>query len=185
MTHLKVISWTDHVRNEEVLLRVNEQRNILHEIIKRKTNWIDHILRWNCLLKQVIEGKIKEDLEVTRSRGRRRRKLLDDLKDMRGYSHLKEKILDRTMWRNRFGGGFEPVVRQNTEWMETQCWNTFYYQLMHITLKNAELLKHSKLEKNAPTCFGLHRNHLHGAKVSSWLKITRLVDSICVNFVEP
>jgi hypothetical protein len=46
---------------------------------------------------------------------RRRRKLQDDLKDKRGYSHLKEKALDRTMWRNHFGGGFEPVVRQNTE----------------------------------------------------------------------
>ena len=53
------ISWTDHVRNEEVLLRVNEQRNILHEISKRNANWIGHILRRNCLLKQVIEGKIK------------------------------------------------------------------------------------------------------------------------------
>jgi len=42
-----------------VLLRVNEQRNILHEIRKRKANWIGHILRRNCLLKQVIEGKIK------------------------------------------------------------------------------------------------------------------------------
>ena len=41
--------------------------------------------------------------------------VLDDLKDMRGYSHLKEDALDRTMWRNRFGGGFGPVVRQNTE----------------------------------------------------------------------
>ena len=50
-------------------------------------------------------------------RGRRRRKLLDDLKDRRGYSHLKEEALDRTMWRNRLGGGFGPVVRQNTEWM--------------------------------------------------------------------
>ena len=39
----------------------------------------------------------------------------DDLKDRRGYSHLKEEALDRTMWRNRFGGGFGPVVRQNTE----------------------------------------------------------------------
>jgi hypothetical protein len=53
------ISWTDHVRNEEVLLRVNEQRNILHEIRKRKANWIGHILRRNCLLQQVIDGKIK------------------------------------------------------------------------------------------------------------------------------
>ena len=51
-----------------------------------------------------------------RRRGRRRRKLLDDLKDRRGYSHLKGEALDRTMWRNRFGRGFEPVVRQNTEW---------------------------------------------------------------------
>ena len=56
---MEKISWTDHVRNEEVLLRVNEQRNILHEIRKRKANWIVHILRRNCLLKQVIEGKIK------------------------------------------------------------------------------------------------------------------------------
>ena len=104
------------MRNEEVLLRVNEQRNILHEIRKWKANWIGHILRRNCLLKQVIEGKIKEKMEVARRRGRRRKKkLLDDLKDRRGYSHLKEEALDRTIWRHRFGGGFGPVVRQNTE----------------------------------------------------------------------
>jgi len=54
---------------------------------------------------------IKWEMEVAR----RRKKLLDDLKDRRGYSHLKEVALDRTMWRNRFGGGFGPVVRQNTE----------------------------------------------------------------------
>ena len=53
---------------------------------------------------------------MTRRRGRRRKKLLDDVKDRRGYSHLKEEALDRTMWRNHFGGGFGPVVRQNTEW---------------------------------------------------------------------
>ena len=75
---MEKISWTDRVRNEEVLLRVNEQRNILHEIIKRKANWIGHILRRNCLLKQVIEGKIKGGIEVTGIRGRRRRELLDD-----------------------------------------------------------------------------------------------------------
>jgi hypothetical protein len=44
---------------DDVLLRVKEQRNILHEISKGKANWIGHILRRNCLLKQVIEGKIK------------------------------------------------------------------------------------------------------------------------------
>jgi len=56
-------------------------------------------------------------MEVTRRRGRRRWKLLDDLKDRRGYTNFKEEALDRTMWRNRFGGGSEPVVRQNTEWI--------------------------------------------------------------------
>ena len=96
-------------------LRVNKHRNILHEIRKRKANWIGHILRRNCLLKQVIEGKIKGEMEVTRRRVRRCKKLLDDLKDRTGYFHLKEEALDRTMWRNRFGGGFQPVVRQNTE----------------------------------------------------------------------
>jgi hypothetical protein len=73
------------------------------------------MLRRNCLLKQVIEGKIKGEMEVKRIRGRRSKILLDDLKDRRGYSHLKEEALDRTMWRIRFGGGFEPVIRQNTE----------------------------------------------------------------------
>ena len=76
---MEKISWTDHVRNEDVLLRVNEQRNILLEIRKRKVNWVGHILRRNCLLKQVIEGEIKGEMEVRRRRGRRRRKLLDDL----------------------------------------------------------------------------------------------------------
>jgi hypothetical protein len=93
-----------------VLLRVSEQRNILQEIRKRKANWIGHILRRNCLLKQVIEGKIQGQIEVTRRRGRRRKKLLDDLGDRRGYSNLKEEVLDRIKWRNRFGRGFGPVV---------------------------------------------------------------------------
>ena len=75
--------WTDHVRNEDVLLRVKEQRNILREIRKRKANWIGHILRRNCLLQRVIEGKIQEGIEVTGRQGRRRRKLLDDLKERR------------------------------------------------------------------------------------------------------
>jgi hypothetical protein len=54
---------------------------------------------------------------VTGRRGRRRRNLLDDLKERRGYSHLKEEALDRTMWRARFGRGFGPVVRQTTKWI--------------------------------------------------------------------
>ena len=87
----------------------------IREIRKRKANCIGHILRRNCFLKQVIEGKIKGEIEVTRRQGRRRKKLLDDLKDRRRYSHLKEEALDRTIWRNRFGRGFGPVVRQTTE----------------------------------------------------------------------
>jgi hypothetical protein len=98
------------VRNEVVLVRVSEQRNILHEIRKRKANWIGHILRRNCLLKQVIEGKIKWRMEVTRRQGRRRKQLLDDLGDRRGYSNLKEEALDRIKWRNRFERGCGPVV---------------------------------------------------------------------------
>ena len=62
--------------------------------------------------------------------------------------------------------------------------NPFYYQLMHITLKNSELLKYSKLDKNGPTCFGLHRNNLQGAQVSAWLKITLLFNSIFVKDVQ-
>jgi hypothetical protein len=72
-------------------------------------------LRRNCPLQRVIEGKIKERIEVTGRRGRKRRKLLDDLKERRGYSHLKEEALDRTMWTAGFGRGFGPVVRQNTK----------------------------------------------------------------------
>ena len=87
----------------------------VHEIPKRKANWIGHILRRNCLLQRVSEGKIQGGIEVTGRQKRRRTKLLDDLKERRGYSHLKEEALDRTMWRARFGRGSEPVVRQTTK----------------------------------------------------------------------
>jgi hypothetical protein len=72
-------------------------------------------LRINCLLQQVIEETLKEGIEVTGRRGRKRRKLLDDVKERRGYSHLKEEALDRTMWRAGFGRGFGPVVRQTAK----------------------------------------------------------------------
>jgi hypothetical protein len=62
---MEKISWTDRVKNEEVLLRAKEQRNILHEIRTRKANWIGHILRRNCLLQRVIEGKIQGGIKVT------------------------------------------------------------------------------------------------------------------------
>jgi hypothetical protein len=56
---MEKIIWTDHLRNEDVLLRVKEQRNILHKIHKWKVNWIGHILRRNCLLQRFTEGKIQ------------------------------------------------------------------------------------------------------------------------------
>jgi hypothetical protein len=109
------ISWIDHVRNEEVLQTVKEQRNILHEISKQKANCIGHILCGNCLLYQVIEGKIKGGIEVKGRRGGRRKKLLDDVKERRGYSHLKGEAPDCTIWTAHFGRGFGPVVRQTTK----------------------------------------------------------------------
>ena len=53
------ISWTDHVRSEEVLHTVKEERKIIHKITRRKAKWIGHIWRRNCLLKHLIEGKIE------------------------------------------------------------------------------------------------------------------------------
>jgi hypothetical protein len=90
-------------------------------------DWIDHILRRNCLLQQVIEGKIKGQIEVTRRRERRRKKLLDDFKDRKGYCHLKEEALDRTMWRNCFGRVFGPVVWQITDDDDDDDDDTYIY----------------------------------------------------------
>jgi hypothetical protein len=56
---MEKIIWTDYVGNEDLLFRVKEQRNILHEIRKRKPNWIGHFLLTNCLLQHVIEEKVK------------------------------------------------------------------------------------------------------------------------------
>jgi hypothetical protein len=112
---MEKISWTDRVRNEEVLHRVKEERNIVHTIKRRKANWMGHILRRNCLLKYVIEGKLEGRIEMTERRGRRRKQLLDDLKGKRGYWKLKEETLGRTVWRTRFGRGCGSVVRQTTE----------------------------------------------------------------------
>jgi hypothetical protein len=56
----ETISWADSVRNE-ASRKVKEERNILHTISRRKTNWIDHILHRKCLLKHAIEGKRGKD----------------------------------------------------------------------------------------------------------------------------
>jgi hypothetical protein len=78
---MEKISWTECLRNGEVLHEVKEERNIVHTIKRREANWIGHILRRNCLLKHVIEGKIEGRIEMTGRRGRRGKQLLDDLKE--------------------------------------------------------------------------------------------------------
>jgi hypothetical protein len=103
------------MRNEEVSHGVKEDRNILHTTKRRKDNCIGHILRRNCLLKRVIEGKLEGRIEMIGRRGRGRKQLLDDLKEKRRHWKLKEEALDRTLWRTRFGRGYGPVVRQTTE----------------------------------------------------------------------
>jgi hypothetical protein len=95
---MEKISWTDRVRNEEVLHRVKEEKNILHTIKRRKANRISHILRRNML----FEGKIEGRIEVMEGRGRRSKQLLDDLKGKRGYWKLKEEALGGYLWKNRF-----------------------------------------------------------------------------------
>jgi hypothetical protein len=74
-------------------------------------------LRRNCLLRRVTEGKIKGGIKVTGKQRRRRRrwKLLYDLKERRGYSHLKEEALVNTMWTAHFERGFGSVIRNTTK----------------------------------------------------------------------
>jgi hypothetical protein len=103
---MEKINWTDRVRNKKVLRRAKEGRNILHTIKRRKANWVDHVLRRNCLLKHVIEGKLEGRIEMTGTRWRRSKQLLDDLKKKRRCWKLKEEALDRTVWRTRFGRGY-------------------------------------------------------------------------------
>ena len=95
------ISWTDHVRNEEVLHRDKEERNVLHTAKMGKANSIGHILCRNCLLKQVIEGKIEGKIEVTGRRGRRFKLLLDGLKETRSYWNVRVKTgrVENSLWK--------------------------------------------------------------------------------------
>jgi len=107
---MKNISWIDRVRNDVVLPRIQQDRNILHTQNRSKAKRIGHIFCRNCLLNHVIEGKIDVRIDVTGRRGRRSKQLLDDLKEKRGYWNLKDEAPDRTLWRTRFGR----VVRETT-----------------------------------------------------------------------
>ena len=81
---MEKISWSDRVRNEKVLHRVKEERNIIHTIKGRKDNWIGLILRGNCLLKHIIEENIEGGIKVMERRGGRRKQLLDNIEEVRG-----------------------------------------------------------------------------------------------------
>jgi hypothetical protein len=88
----------------EVLYTLKEERNILHVIKGRKVNWLGHILRGNCLLKHITEGKIEGRIEVTGRRGRRRKHLLDDIKEKeRGSTALQsvQNSLSKKLWTCR------------------------------------------------------------------------------------
>jgi hypothetical protein len=87
------------VKNEQVLLRIKEESNIVHAMYM------------NCFLNTFFEEKV----EMTGRRGRRHKLILNDLAEAIGYWKLKEEAPDRNLWRNRFGGGCGPVVRQTTQ----------------------------------------------------------------------
>jgi len=85
------------VRNEEVSHTVQEERNVVQTIKRRKANWIGHTLRRNCLLNHVIEGTTQGRIELTGIRGRRRKQLLDVLEEKGGYCKLKDETLVRNL----------------------------------------------------------------------------------------
>jgi ribosomal protein L37AE/L43A len=101
----------------EVLRRVNEERNILHTVKRRKAIWIGHIYARTRLLKHILEVRIGGRIKVTERQGKSRKQLLDDRKETRWYWKLKEEALDRNLRRTRFGRGYGSVVRQTMEWM--------------------------------------------------------------------
>ena len=100
---MKII-WIHHARNE-VLHRVKKETNILCTVTRRKADWIGHILRRNCFLKHVTEGKIEGRIvEVTGRRGRRHKQLLNDLKERRAFSKLKKgstrsRCVEKSFWK--------------------------------------------------------------------------------------
>ena len=94
---MEKISWTDSVKNE-VLQKVKKEGDIVRTIRQRKTDYIGNFLHRNCVLKQVIEGKVQGTIR----RGRRHKQLLDDLKEKRRYWNLRVEALNGTVWRTRF-----------------------------------------------------------------------------------
>jgi hypothetical protein len=102
---METIRWTDRVRTWEVPYRVKKERNILHTTKRRKTNWIGHSLRRNCLLKHIIKREIGGGTEVTGRQRRRCKQPLDSVKKRQRNCKLKEGVLYCPSWRARFWRG--------------------------------------------------------------------------------
>ena len=94
------IKWSEKVTNEQILGRIGEKWTLINNFLRRKVNWIGHILGINCLLRDAIEGQITEVEGIGRKR--RRTQLLDDLRNRRRYWELKEKDEDRKSRRRQF-----------------------------------------------------------------------------------
>ena len=82
--------------NDEVLTMVGTKRILIENIVRRKKNWIGHILRGNGLMLEVMEGR----MEGKRGRGRRRLGMLDELMDEMSYENMKRKAQNRAEWRD-------------------------------------------------------------------------------------
>ena len=89
---METINWTDRVKNEEVLHKLDEG-SVLHTIKIRKVNRVGHSLHRKCFLRHSVEGKMETKIEVTGRRGRRHKQLLDNLKETRGCWKLREQVL--------------------------------------------------------------------------------------------
>ena len=146
------------MRHEKALHRDKKKRNVLHAIKRRKSrrrtaNRIGHILRMNWILKRIIEGQIEEGREVTGRQGRRRKQLLDGVKERRGYWKLKQDVLDSTMWRTRFGRRYGPIEDR----LRVECRNL----IMILSRTNAYKLRIHLLHQRRVR----HIKMLQGCKV--------------------
>ena len=88
------ISWNDRVKNEEELQETKKERNIWHRVKRRRANWIGHRMRRNCLLNTWLKEKIQRRIEVTKKWRRRRKQLLNDLKETKRFCKLAVEALD-------------------------------------------------------------------------------------------
>ena len=92
---MEKIPWTAHVSNEQVLTKVREMRQLLQKVVIRQKNWIGHVLRGDGLLRKVIEDK----MEGKRTRGRKRKCMLNIFLEEEDYISLKRRAQDRMRWR--------------------------------------------------------------------------------------